>query len=330
MSATLNNRQQVENATDFGRVAVLLGGHSSERDVSLKSGTAVLHALQSKNVQAEPWDPSEKPITELGAAGFDRAWNALHGPGGEDGAIQGALLWMNIPCTGSGVGASALAMDKVRSKHVFAACGIPTPPYLLVEQPAEAHRVADELGFPLVVKPACQGSSIGMSMAADVPELEAAIALAMDYDATVLVESFVAGEEITVAVLQGRALPSIRIETPREFYDYRAKYEADSTRYICPSTADASREKRYAELACAAFDALGCAGWGRVDFMHEPERQPQVIEINTVPGMTDHSLVPIAAKAAGMDFAALCWRILETSFATNPRAIPMKAAANDA
>lgn len=330
MSAASDQRYRVSNAADFGRVAVLLGGHSSERDVSLKSGNAVLRALRSLKVQAEPWDPSDKPIAELESAGFDRVWNALHGPGGEDGAIQGALLWLNIPCTGSGVGASALAMDKVRSKHVFAAHGIPTPPYAVVERPADASRIADELGFPLVVKPACQGSSIGMSMAGNVPELEAAIALAKGYDATVLVESFVAGEEITVAVLQGEALPSIRIETPREFYDYRAKYEADSTRYTCPSSADASREKRYAELAGAAFNALGCASWGRVDFMHDLAMDPQVIEVNTVPGMTDHSLVPIAAKAAGIDFATLCWRILETSFSTNGRAVSLKAAANDA
>lgn len=330
MSASPESRRQVEHAADFGRVAVLLGGHSSERDVSLRSGRAVLQALRAKKVEAEGWDPSEKPITELASAGFDRTWNALHGPGGEDGAIQGALLWMDIPFTGSGVAASALAMDKVRSKHVFAANGIPTPAYAFVERTADARRVAEELGFPLVIKPACQGSSIGMSKASNLAELEAAIELALDYDSMVLVEREIAGEEVTVSVLQGQALPSIRIETPHEFYDYRAKYESTSTRYVCPASEQAVREERYAELALDAFDALGCSGWGRVDFMHEADKDPQVIEVNTVPGMTDHSLVPMAASAAGIDFPTLCWRVLETSFATNGRAIPLKAAANDA
>ncbi len=306
----------VTNAADFGRVAVMLGGQSSERAVSLDTGGAVLAALRSKGVDAHAWDPAENSLAEFAAAGFDRVWIALHGPGGEDGAVQGLLQWLQVPYTGSGVMASALAMDKVRSKHLFRAVGIPTPDYAAVNTLDEASVAAEQVGFPLIVKPSGQGSSVGMSKVFERSELNEAVEVALQYDHTVLLETCIVGEEITVAVLQGRALPSIRIETPRVFYDYRAKYESDRTQYICPGTESDAEEALYAELSLAAFDELGCSGWGRVDFMKSADKQPLVLEVNTVPGMTSHSLVPKAAQKVGIDFATLCWRILETSFET--------------
>lgn len=304
----------VSNAADFGRVAVMLGGHSSEREVSLDTGAAVLSALQSKGVDAHAWDPAEKTMPEFAEAGFDRVWIALHGPGGEDGALQGLLQWLGVPYTGSGVMASALAMDKVRSKHLFRAVGIPTPDYAVVKTLDEASVAAEQVGFPLIIKPSGQGSSVGMSKVFDRSELNDAVELALQYGDTVLLETCINGDEFTVAVLQGKALPSIRIVTPRVFYDYRAKYESDRTEYICPGTASDEEEATYTELAVAAFNELGCSGWGRVDFMTGADRQPLVLEVNTVPGMTSHSLVPMAAKQDGIDFETLCWRILETSF----------------
>jgi len=305
----------VSSATEFGRVAVMLGGHSSERDVSLDTGTAVLKALQSKGVDAHGWDPAEKTMTEFIAADFDRVWIALHGPGGEDGALQGLLQWLGVPYTGSGVMASAIAMDKVRSKHLFRAAGIPTPDYAAVKTLDEASVAAEQVGFPLIIKPSGQGSSVGMSKVFERSELIDAVKVAFEYGDTVLLEACVNGDELTVAILQGKALPSIRIVTPRVFYDYRAKYESDRTEYICRGTADDEEEAAYAELAVAAFKELGCSGWGRVDFMAGADKQPLVLEVNTVPGMTSHSLVPMAAQHDGVDFEDLCWRILETSIA---------------
>jgi D-alanine-D-alanine ligase len=314
--ATLREeRIAVEHAADFGRVAVMLGGSSPEREVSLDTGAAVLDALQSRGVDAHAWDPKGKSLAEFVAAGFDRVWIALHGTGGEDGVLQGALQWLDIPYTGSGVMASALAMDKVRSKHLFEACGIPTPDYAVIRHEADAVLAAEELGFPLILKPAEQGSSVGMSKVFDQGDLAEAVETALTFGGIALAERCIVGDEFTVAVLQGVALPSIRIVTPRVFYDYRAKYESDRTEYICPGTAGADEEAVYAELAVAAFDELGCSGWGRVDFMTGADGQPLVLEVNTVPGMTSHSLVPMAAKRAGIDFEELCWRILETSFA---------------
>ena len=328
MSLIREQRQVVSDASRFGRVAVLLGGHSSEREVSLATGAAVLEALQRRGVDAHAWDPAEQALTGFGSAGFDRVWIALHGPGGEDGALQGLLQWFGIPYTGSGVMASAIAMDKVRSKHLFQAAGIPTPDYEVVATRKEADAAASRLGFPLIVKPAGQGSSVGMSRVADAAELDAAIALALQYDDVVLIETCIVGDEFTVAVLQGEALSSIRIETPRVFYDYRAKYESDRTRYICPGTEDAAAEARYAELALAAFAELGCTGWGRVDFMTGGDGQPLVLEVNTVPGMTSHSLVPMAARHDGIDFDELCWRILETSMTAGESRQNREVAAN--
>jgi D-alanine-D-alanine ligase len=307
------SRRVVRDASDFGRVAVLYGGDSAEREVSLETGAAVLAALQSRGVDAFGWDPAKKPITELAGARFDRVWIALHGPGGEDGAIQGALQWLGLPYTGSDVMASALAMDKVRSKRVFDAAGIPTPDYAVIRHLSHAVLAAEDFGYPLILKPARQGSSVGMTKVFEADELAAAVELALGFDGIAIAETCIVGDEFTVGILQGEALPSIRIETPRVFYDYRAKYESDRTEYHCPGTESEEDEARYATLAQAAFAELGCSGWGRVDFMTGADGQPLVLEVNTVPGMTSHSLVPMAAARNGIDFAELCWRILETS-----------------
>ncbi len=328
--STMESRIAISDAGQFGRVAVMLGGQSSEREVSLATGTAVLEALLEKGVDAHAWDPAENTLAEFADAGFDRVWIALHGPGGEDGALQGALQWLQMPYTGSGVMASALAMDKVRSKHLFRAAGIATPDYAAVTALAEARKEADRLGYPLVIKPSGQGSSVGMSKIFAADELADAVAVALQFGDTVLLERCIEGDELTVAVLQGRALPSIRIATPRVFYDYRAKYESDTTEYICRGTKNDIEEKQYAELAIAAFRELGCSGWGRVDFMTGKDGLPQVLEVNTVPGMTSHSLVPMAAREDGISFADLCWRILETSFASGEVAANVEVAANGA
>ena len=308
-------RRIVHHAGDFGRVAVLYGGESAEREVSLDTGSAVLAALQARGIDAHGWDPAGHSMKELADASFERVWIALHGPGGEDGAIQGALQWLDLPYTGSGVMASALAMDKVRSKRVFDAAGIPTPNYAIVRHHSHAILATEDFGYPLILKPACQGSSVGMTKVFEPDDLSAAVDLALSFDGIAIVEPCILGDEFTVAVLQGEALPSIRIETPRVFYDYRAKYESDRTEYHCPGTQSDDEESGYAALAVAAFAELGCAGWGRVDFMTGSDGQPLVLEVNTVPGMTSHSLVPMAAKKVGIDFAELCWRILETSLA---------------
>lgn len=318
MAAVLaETRHSIADAARFGRVAVLYGGTSSEREVSLETGRAVLAALRSRGVDASGWDPASRSLRDLADAGFDRAWIALHGPGGEDGALQGALQWLGVPYTGSGVMASALAMDKIRSKHLFEAAGLPTPEYRVITGRAEARAALDALGLPLIVKPSGQGSSVGMSKVVAAGELGAAVDAALAFGEPALVERCIEGAEFTVGVLQGEALPTIRIETPRVFYDYEAKYHSDETRYHCPGTATADEEARYAALAIAAFREVGCSGWGRVDFMTGEDGTPQILEINTVPGMTSHSLVPMAAKQAGIDFPELCWRILETSMAAS-------------
>lgn len=313
-TTTAETRHVIRNAAEFGRVAVLYGGLSSEREVSLDTGTAVLAALRDRGIDAIGWDPAEKFVAELQDAGVDRVWIALHGPGGEDGALQGALQWLRLPYTGSGVMASALAMDKIRSKHLLRAVGLPTPAYRVINDRSDAVLALKELGLPMILKPAGQGSSVGMSKVVERANLDEACELALGFDEPALAERCVVGDELTVAVLQGEALPSIRIETPRDFYDYRAKYESERTEYHCPGTHASDEEQRYRNLAKAAFTGLGCSGWGRVDFMTGSDGQPQILEVNTIPGMTSHSLVPIAAKQAGIDFKELCWRILETSF----------------
>ena len=321
-------RNEIRDAREFGRVAVMLGGSSAEREISLQTGAAVLEALLSRGVDAEAWDPAERGLDTFARAGFDRVWIALHGTGGEDGALQGALQWFGIPYTGSGVMASALCMDKIRSKHLFEACGVPTPAYAAVRHLADAVLAAEALGYPLILKPSAQGSSVGMTKVFDEEDLAAAVELALSFGGVALAERCIVGAEYTVGILQGRALPTIRIETPRVFYDYRAKYQSDRTQYHCPGTPDADTEALYSELAIAAFSELGCTGWGRVDFMTGEDGDPQVLEVNTIPGMTSHSLVPKAAGRAGIDFAELAWRILETSVAAPARMRKVGVAAN--
>ena len=325
-----DQRILIEDAAEFGRVVVMYGGFSSEREVSLDTGAAVTAALQSRNIDAIGWDPAERDMIEFVAADFDRVWIALHGPGGEDGAVQGMLQWLNVPYTGSDILASSVAMDKVLSKHLFKTAGISTPDYVVIESSGDAKLAADEFGFPLVIKPAGQGSSVGMSKVFAADELQAAVDLALSFGGPALAERCIVGNESTVAILQGQALPSIRIETPRVFYDYRAKYESDNTCYFCPGTDDPALEQRFHDLAIGAYDVLGCSGWGRVDFMTGNDGEPQVLEVNTIPGMTSHSLVPMAAKVAGIDFAELCWRILETSMSLQSEIDPVGVAANDA
>jgi len=298
---------------NFGRVAVLMGGPSAEREVSLKSGNAVLAALKRQDVDAHGIDADKSTLRLLEDGGFDRVFIVLHGRWGEDGVIQGALEVLDIPYTGSGVLGSALGMDKLRSKYLWSAAGIPTPEYAMLEPGIDLGKIAAKLGLPMFVKPAREGSSLGISKAKTVAELKAAWETAAKYDDQVIAERFIDGAELTCGILGDRALPLIRIETDREFYDYEAKYILDTTRYLCPCGLPADRERAIQALAQRAFDALGCSGWGRVDFMLDKAGQAYALEVNTVPGMTDHSLVPKAAKQAGMDFDQLVLRILETA-----------------
>ena len=307
--------RRVSDAGQFGKVAVLLGGRSSEREVSLMSGNAVLAALVRRGVDAHAFDPAELPLATLLAESYDRVWIALHGPGGEDGAVQGALEWLGVPYTGSGVLGSAVGMDKLRSKQLALCHGLATPPFRVLRGAEDCRRAVEELGLPLAVKPASQGSSVGMSRVERAEDLTAAWRSAAALDPVVIAESWISGQELTVALLQGEALPAIRIETPRTFYDYQAKYFADDTRYLIPCGLDAAAEAGLKEAALRAFQATGAQGWGRADFMMGEDGVPLLLEINTVPGMTDHSLVPMAARAVGIDVDELGWRVLETSFA---------------
>ena len=306
--------RRVSDAREFGRVAVLFGGDSSEREISLLSGNAVLEALRQRGVDAHPFDPRDQALPELLTQRFARVWIALHGPGGEDGTLQGALEYLGVPYTGSGVMGSAIGMDKLRTKRLGQAIGVPTADFVVLSGPQDFDTAVERLKLPLIVKPATQGSSVGMTKVERAGELPAAYAAAAQLEALVFAEAWLPGKEYTVAILQGEALPSIRIETPRTFYDYEAKYFRDDTRYFCPSGLPASAEAHLASLALAAFDAVGASGWGRADFMMDAAGRPLLLEINTIPGMTSHSLVPMAARAVGIDFAELVWRVLETSF----------------
>ena len=296
---------------NFGKVAVLLGGKSAEREVSLKSGGMVLAALRKKGVDAHPFDPKEKDLLELVKERFQRVFIALHGGFGEDGTVQGVLEWLGIPYTGSGVLASALAMDKVRTKRLWAAEGLPTAPYEVLAKDTNLKTVAKKLGVPLFVKPASEGSSVGMTKVKKAGDLEEAYALAVNYDPVVIAEKFIDGAELTVAVLGERVLPIIRIETPREFYDYEAKYIANDTRYLIPCGVAEKKEKELQAICLKAFRSLGCRGWGRVDLMLDKRGRPYLLEVNTSPGMTDHSLVPMAARAVGISYEDLCVQVLE-------------------
>lgn len=310
MKVVSNKISQVK-AEDFGKVAVLMGGWSAEREVSLKSGAAVLDALLEQKVDAHKIDVKRETIfSELEKGQFDRAFIILHGPGGEDGVIQSVLEVMQLPYTGSGVLASALAMDKLRCKELLQGSGLPTPTYMKLDEAIDVNYVGATLGFPIMVKPALEGSSIGMSKVDEESGLYNAWKLAAEYGDTVLAEQWVQGNEYTVAILGKTALPVIRLETKRDFYDYSAKYIDDDTLYHCPCGLNEEEESQLQRLALAAFDASGAKGWGRVDIMSDEESKPFVIEINTVPGMTSHSLVPMAAKANGLSFNQLVFDIL--------------------
>lgn len=307
------SKRQITKAEDFGKVAVLMGGSAAERPVSLKSGAAVLAALQRRGVNAEGIDVQDNVLPALQATKYDRVFNIIHGRGGEDGVLQGVLETLHLPYTGSGVLASALSMDKLRTKWCWRGQGLPTPDWVLLQCIEDVGLCVERIGFPVIVKPAEEGSSIGMSKAENREELIAAWHLAAEYCCDVYAEAWITGREYTVAVLDGEALPAIRLETPRQFYDYEAKYCADSTIYHCPCGLDAQHETQLQELSLTASAAVGVKGWARVDVFIDNNGASQLIEVNTVPGMTDHSLVPMAAKAAGIGFDELVWRILETS-----------------
>jgi len=300
-------------AEAFGKVAVLMGGWSAEREVSLKSGKAVLDALLSRGVDAHGIDVDRHIIQTLQAGGYDRVFNILHGRGGEDGVIQGALETLGLPYTGSGVMASALSMDKLRTKQLWLGAGLPTPSFEILAEGFDPAAVVARLGLPIMVKPATEGSSIGMSKVVSEAQLQAAWETASQYDTTVLAEAWSTGGEYTAAIRGRQSLPLIRLEPAVDFYDFDAKYVSDQTQYHCPCGLDAAKEAELQQLALRAFDALGSRGWGRVDLMLDGEGRPWLLENNTLPGMTDHSLVPMAAKVAGMSFDDLVWRILEES-----------------
>ena len=296
---------------DFGRVAVLMGGASSEREISLMSGRGVLAALQSRGVDAQAFDPSERDLADLKREGFARCFIALHGRGGEDGTLQGALEVLGLPYTGSGVMGSAIGMDKWRTKLIWLAAGIPTPRYRILAADDNWQAVADELGLPLIVKPAREGSTLGLTKVSTVGELPAAYELAAHkYRDLALAEEFIAGAEYTASILRDTALPLIRINAPDGNYDYQNKYFSDDTRYICPCGLPAAEQASLQDLSLKAFRLVGCAGWGRIDIMRRADGQAFLLEVNTSPGMTGHSLVPMAARAAGLSYEDLCLAIL--------------------
>jgi D-alanine-D-alanine ligase len=295
----------------FGKVAVLLGGRSAEREVSLKSGSMVLAALRKKGVDAHPFDPRERGLDALIAEGFDRVFIALHGRYGEDGTIQGALEFLGVPYTGSGVLGSAIAMDKTRTKMIWLANGVPTPPYESLRSDSDLAGVAKRLGLPLIVKPVQEGSSIGITKVTKAAALDEAYALAVNYAPDVIAERFINGPEYTASILADAPLPLIRIEAPEGKYDYQNKYFTDVTKYHCPCGLPAKKEEELKALALRAFKAVGCTGWGRIDLMLDGKKKPWLLEVNTSPGMTSHSLVPMAARAVGLSYEDLCLRILE-------------------
>jgi D-alanine-D-alanine ligase len=308
---------KISDPKDFGRVAVLMGGASAEREVSLNSGGNVLAALQARGVDAHAVDGIPALIESLSRfdrARFDRVFNILHGNkgGGEDGVLQGLLEAHRVPCTGSGVLGTALAMDKIRSKQVWLALGLPTPRYVRLAPGDDVHVAARSLGLPVIVKPSCEGSSVGVSRVFNDADLDEAVALAARYPGEMLMEQLIEGQELTVGILGEQALPSIRIVPAGEYYDYHAKYVAEDTQYLCPGL-EGEAEDEIRRLSLAAFHAIGCSGWSRVDVMRDRNGGFWLLEVNTAPGMTSHSLVPKAAAQVGIDFETLCWRILETS-----------------
>ncbi len=295
-----------------GKVAVLMGGKSAEREISLLSGAGVLKALRAKKVDAHAFDPAERDLTELKREGFARCFIALHGRGGEDGTVQGALEVMGIPYTGSGVTGSAIAIDKWRSKMIWMAGGLPTPRYRVLQAQDDWAAVAQDLGLPLIVKPANEGSTLGLTKVTAVAHLPAAYELAAKkYRDTALAETFVDGPEYTAGILGDSVLPLIRIEAPQGNYDYHHKYFSDDTKYLCPCGLPPQEEAPLRALSLEAFKLLGCSGWGRVDLMLDKAGKPWLLEVNTAPGMTGHSLVPMAARVAGLSYEDLCLKILE-------------------
>jgi D-alanine-D-alanine ligase len=311
------SEQQLTSPNSFGKVAVMFGGSSAEREVSLNSGKAVMQGLLDLGIDAHPFDPSEQPLTQLLTEKFERVVIMLHGRGGEDGSLQGALQQLHLPYSGSGVLGSALCMDKIRSKQVWQSLGLPTANYKIADKrcfdAGSCGAIMADLGNEVMVKPAQEGSSIGMAKVSSALQLETAMQDAFKYDVKVLIEQFVHGSEYTVSILNGKALPSISMTTPRVFYDYAAKYQADSTVYSCPSGLPDELETQLGELALEAFDALAGSGWGRVDFMQDKLGRFYLLEANTVPGMTEKSLVPLAAKQSGMSFAELSLAVLKTT-----------------
>jgi D-alanine-D-alanine ligase len=304
--------------TNFGKVGVLYGGRSAERDVSIMSGTGVLQALKSRGIDAHGFDPAERSLAELAAENFDCVFIALHGRYGEDGSLQGALEQLGIPYTGSGVMASSVGMDKITTKIIWLSKGIPTPRYATVTPGDDLDKVAAELGLPLIVKPPLEGSTIGITKVEQAEEFEAAVALAAGFDEVILAEEFVTGREFTVAVLgsgkNARALPIVEIVAPQGNYDYQNKYFTDDTQYHCPAKLDEALTAEIQKHAVDAYRALGCEGWGRVDVLvRESDMRPFLLEVNTSPGMTGHSLVPMAARAVGIDYEDLCIEILRSA-----------------
>ena len=301
----------MSNASKFGKVAVLLGGKSAEREVSLDSGQAVLEALLRSGVNAEAFDPQQRSITEL--TQYDRAFIVLHGRGGEDGQIQGALEWLNLPYTGTGVQGSAIGMDKVKTKQVWQGYELPTAPYRIVDKNSNADEVVAALGLPLIIKPVHEGSSIGMSKVEKLEDFATAIEKATAHDAIVMAEKWITGREFTIVMLNGKALPVIRLQPPEDvaFYDYEAKYNRNDVQYGIPCGLTAAEEQELQALALRAFQTVGASGWGRIDAMQDQDGKFWLLEVNTVPGMTSHSLVPKAAAAVGYSFDELCVAILE-------------------
>ncbi|PID45457.1 MAG: D-alanine--D-alanine ligase [Proteobacteria bacterium] len=298
---------------DFGKVAVLYGGWNAEREVSLQSGAAVLEGLRSQGVDAHLVDVGRDVLDVLVAGGFDRVFNILHGRGGEDGELQGALDLLQIPYTGCGVMASAISMNKLMTKRIWAGSGLATPAFAVLTEDTDFEQVVAEYGLPLMVKPADEGSSVGMTKVTCVEQLPEAYQTARQYDCPVFAEQWVSGTEYTISIVDDEVLPIIRVETDSQFYDYEAKYQSDETRYFCPCGLVPEAEKAMQQLAKQAFDTLGAKGWGRIDLMQDEHGKAWLIELNTVPGMTSHSLVPKAAAAAGMSFGELTVKILETS-----------------
>ena len=306
---------RINHASEFGKVAVLMGGTAAEREISLNSGNAVYKALLANGIDTIAIDITGNPIDALSDKHVDRVFNIVHGRGGEDGVLQALLEILGLPYTGSGVMASALSMDKLRTKLCWQGMGLSTPKWFVMQTHDDIDACTSALGFPVIVKPAQEGSSIGMSKANSRDELVAALDLALQYRCAVYAEQWVQGQEYTVGILDGEALPAIRLQTPNEFYDFDAKYRANTTQYHCPCGLPADRERDLQTLALKACQGLDVKGWARVDVFIDDAGNFQLIEVNTVPGMTDHSLVPMAAKAIGVDFKELVWRILETSVA---------------